>query len=70
MRERYRVTGSTRTLGHEPGSAFEADLPAEQERRMIARGSITREPRKEPQEPGRSEKPPARASTNLQQGAT
>lgn len=65
MTKRYRVTGSTRTLGHDPGSTFEADIPAEQEQRLIARGSIELAPKADK---GRTEQPPARTSKTMQQG--
>lgn len=42
MRRTYRVAGAHRVLGREPGETFQADLPPEQEARMLARGSITR----------------------------
>lgn len=43
--KRYRVTGGTRTLGHEPGSVFQAAIPSEQEQRLLQRGSIERAPK-------------------------
>jgi hypothetical protein len=36
----YKVTGSTAYAGHKPGEEFEAELPADQERRAVERGSI------------------------------
>jgi len=39
---KYRVKGSHRFLGHEPGEEFEADLDEGQEKRAVARGSISR----------------------------
>lgn len=39
---RYRVSGSQRVLGHEPGSRFEADLDPAHETRLIGAGHLTR----------------------------
>ena len=40
--ETYNVTGSQPVLGHEPGEKFQANIPADQEARLIARGQIAR----------------------------
>lgn len=37
---RYRVTAPSRVLGHEPDSTFEADLPPDQEKRLLASGAL------------------------------
>lgn len=42
MKRKYRVTGALPVLGHEPGAAFEAAIPKEQEARLLASGSLTR----------------------------
>lgn len=38
----YRVTGVHAVFGTPPGSTFQADLPADQETRLVERGSVTR----------------------------
>lgn len=42
MKKKYRVAGPHSVLDHEPGSVFEADIPADQEARLLERGSLTR----------------------------
>lgn len=37
---RYRVTGTTAYMGHQPGEEFEAELTPDQERRALERGAI------------------------------
>jgi len=39
---KYKVTGETAFLEHQPGEEFEAELTPEQERRALERGSIAR----------------------------
>lgn len=41
MKKKYRVAGEHEVFGHQPGEAFEAEIPAEQEARLLKRGSIT-----------------------------
>jgi len=36
----YRVIGGKKILGHKPAEEFEADLPEDQERRLMALGHI------------------------------
>lgn len=36
----YRVKGSSRELGHEPGETFQASIPEAQEKRLIKRGAL------------------------------
>jgi hypothetical protein len=45
---RYRVLGTRRYRGHEPGTEFEAELERGAERRAIARGNIELVERFEP----------------------
>lgn len=40
MKKKYRVAGEHEVFGHQPGEAFEASIPAEQEARLLKRGSI------------------------------
>ena len=42
MKKKYRVAGPHSVLDHEPGSVFEAEIPADQEARLLERGSLTR----------------------------
>jgi len=42
MKKKYRVTGTAEVMGHVPGSTFEAEIPADQEARLIQRGSLVR----------------------------
>jgi hypothetical protein len=42
MKKKYRVAGPHAVLDHEPGSVFEAEIPADQEARLLERGSLTR----------------------------
>jgi len=42
MKKKYRVAGEHDVLGHKPGSTFEAEIPADQEARLLERGSLTR----------------------------
>lgn len=42
MKKQYRVAGTAEVLGHAPGSTFEAEIPADQEARLIKRGSLVR----------------------------
>ena len=42
MKKQYRVVGTAEVLGHAPGSTFEAEIPAEQEARLLERGSLIR----------------------------
>lgn len=42
MKKQYRVVGTAEVLGHAPGSTFEAEIPAEQEARLLERGSLAR----------------------------
>lgn len=42
MKKKYRVTGTAEVMGHAPGSTFEAEIPADQEARLIQRGSLVR----------------------------
>lgn len=53
---RYKVCGSSPFNGHEPGSTFSDEIPADQEARAIARGSIEkveRKPDRKPESPFR-----------------
>jgi hypothetical protein len=40
MSKSYTVTGTTKVLGHEPGSSFTADLPEDQEAFLIQIGAL------------------------------
>ena len=42
MKKKYRVAGSQAVLDHEPGSTFEAEIPEDQEARLLERGSLIR----------------------------
>ena len=42
MKKKYRVAGPHPVLDHEPGSTFEAEIPADQEARLLERGSLIR----------------------------
>jgi hypothetical protein len=37
---RYEVTGTRPVLDHQPGEIFEADIPLEQEERLVQGGAI------------------------------
>lgn len=51
---KFKVQGRAKVLGHEPGSIVEVQLPREQERRLIARGSLVKLPSaKKPDSPKR-----------------
>lgn len=41
MKKTYKVEGELPVFGTEPGDTFEAEMPEEQEARLIARGSIS-----------------------------
>lgn len=40
MKKKYKVVGTAEVLGHAPGSTFEAEIPADQEARLVERGSL------------------------------
>ncbi len=40
MPSKYRVTAGTSVLDHAPQSVFEADLPEDHERRLLASGAL------------------------------
>jgi hypothetical protein len=42
MKKKYRVAGPHAVLDHRPGSTFEAEIPADQEARLLERGSLIR----------------------------
>lgn len=42
MTTRYLVVGTLPVFGHKPGTVFKADLSPDQERRLLARGCISR----------------------------
>lgn len=42
MKKKYRVAGPHAVLDHEPGSTFEAEIPEDQEARLLERGSLIR----------------------------
>jgi hypothetical protein len=42
MKRKYRVVGGREVFDHQPGEVFEADIPAEQEARLLERGSLIR----------------------------
>jgi len=42
MKRTYRVGGAHSVLGREPGAVFTAEIPPDQEARLIQRGSLTR----------------------------
>ena len=42
MKKKYRVAGPHPVLDHEPGSTFQAEIPADQEARLLERGSLIR----------------------------
>lgn len=41
---KFKVQGTAKVLGHEPGTVVEAQLPRAQEERLIARGSLVKLP--------------------------
>lgn len=41
MRKRYSVTGTQPVLDHHPGETFEAEIPTEQERFLLAIGALS-----------------------------
>ncbi len=51
MKKQYRVVGTAEVLGHAPGSTFEAEIPAEQEARLLERGSLATVSKSDPVKP-------------------
>ena len=51
MKKKYKVVGTAEVLGHAPGSTFEAEIPADQEARLIERGSLVGISKSEPPKP-------------------
>jgi hypothetical protein len=60
MAKTYRVTGTQTTLGHPPGSTFEADIPENLERQLLESGALSVSRAKQP-----DEKDPAGAHEGL-----
>jgi hypothetical protein len=42
MKKKYQVVGRNEVLDHQPGTVFEAQIPADQEARLLERGSLIR----------------------------
>jgi hypothetical protein len=60
----YRVSGTQKVFGHEPGAVFTAVLDPEQESRLLERGSITRVVKDAPKKAGFSTSPTYKPSSN------
>ena len=56
MKKKYRVAGPHAVLDHEPGSTFEAEIPADQEARLLERGSLIRVLSDAPKTPNKEKK--------------
>ena len=56
MKKKYRVAGPHPVLDHEPGSTFEAEIPADQEARLLERGSLIRVLLDAPKSPNKEKK--------------
>lgn len=67
-RRKYRVCGTSRVFGNEPGSTFMRELDPAHERRLIEAGSIARvaktRPPKAPQGARAATKPQDEGGTN------
>ena len=42
MKKKYQVVGRNEVFDHQPGQVFEAEIPADQEARLLERGSLIR----------------------------
>ena len=56
MKKKYRVAGPHAVLDHEPGSTFEAEIPEDQEARLLERGSLIRVLSDAPKSPNKEKK--------------
>ena len=56
MKKKYKVVGTAEVLGHAPGSTFEAEIPEDQEARLLERGSLIRVLSDAPKSPNKEKK--------------